>query len=215
VAAKAVMSCAVITVACYVSNRHHYTDPVARWEPDSHGRLTRAAIELFAERGFEQTTALDVAQRARVTERTFYRYFTDKREVLFEGASQLQEAVVAHVASAPLSMTPIDAAGAAMQAAAAFLGSRRDYARERAAVITANPSLQERELLKLATLAAAVARALRDRGVPDRAAALAAETGVTVFKVGFDRWVGEDSAPDLAQCIREALDELRQLAAPA
>lgn len=173
----------------------------------------RAALELYAERGFEQTTALDVAQRAGVTERTFFRYFLDKREVLFDGSSQLKDAVVARVESAPRSMPPIEAAGTAMESAAAFLQDRRDYARQRAAVIASNPSLQERELLKLATLASAVAEALARRGVADQAAGLAAEASVAVFKVGFERWIGDDASGDLAQCIREALAQLRELTA--
>lgn len=188
---------------------------MARWEPDSRGRLTRAALELFAERGFDQTTALDVAQRAGVTERTFFRYFADKREVLFERSAELQAAAVNAIAAAPASMSSMDVVGGAMESAASLLRGRHDYARERAAVIAANASLRERELLKLSTLAAAVAAALRGRGVPDQAAALTAETGVTVFKIGFENWIDDESPGDLALCIREALVQLKALTAGA
>jgi hypothetical protein len=82
-------------------------------------------------------------------------------------------------------------------------------------VIAANPSLQERELLKLATLAGAMTEALHRRGVAKLAAGLAAETGVTVFKIGFETWIGDESTQDLAQCIREALDQLKSLTAGA
>jgi AcrR family transcriptional regulator len=186
---------------------------MGRWEPGARGRLTLAALELYAERGFEQTTVVDIAERAGVTERTFFRYFADKREVLFEGSSALQKHVVDAIAAMPPSSPPIDVAGAAMEGAASLLEQRRDYARQRAAVIAANPSLQERELLKLANLGLAAAEALRRRGVPDPAAGLAAETGITVFKIGFERWIGGTSTGSFAQCIREALDQLKALTA--
>lgn len=175
----------------------------------------RAAVELYEERGFERTTALQIAERAGVTERTFFRHFADKREVLFDGSNALQDAVVGAVAAAPSSMAPVEAVGSAMQSAASLLEDRRDDARRRAAVIAVNPSLQERELLKLATLAGAAAEALRRRGVADPAAAMAAEIGVTVFKIGFERWIGDESPGDLARCIRAALDQLKELTAGA
>jgi len=188
---------------------------MARWEPDARGRLTRAALELYAERGFDQTTAAEIAQRAGVTERTYFRHFADKREVLFASSTDLQDTVVRAIAAAPPSMSPIETVGTAMEVAESVLQDRRDHARRRAAVIAANPSLRERELLKLATLAGAAAEALRRRGVADPAAALAAETGVTVFKIGFDRWIDDKSTAGLAECIRKALDELRALTAAA
>lgn len=184
---------------------------MARWEPGAHGRLTQAALELYAERGFEQTTALEVAERAGVTERTFFRYFADKREVLFDGSNALQDAVVTVIDAAPAAMKPIDVVGIAMEAAAPVLEDRRDFARQRAAVIAANPSLHERELLKLATLAGAVADALRRRGLADPTATLAAETGVTVFKIAFEQWILGESNGDFRQCIREAISQLREL----
>ncbi|TQF69195.1 hypothetical protein FK531_10585 [Rhodococcus spelaei] len=76
---------------------------------------------------------------------------------------------------------------------------------------TANPSLQERELLKLATLGVASADALRHRGVPDPAAVLAAETGVTVFKVAFEEWIGEASSRDFPHCVHDTLEQIRVL----
>ena len=56
---------------------------MVRWEPGSAERLQKAALELFATRGFEQTTATEIAQSVGLTERTFFRHFSDKREVLF------------------------------------------------------------------------------------------------------------------------------------
>ena len=183
---------------------------MGRWEPDARGRLARAALELYAEAGFEQTTVADIAVRAGVTERTFFRYFADKREVLFDGSSALQQRVVDGVAAAPASLAPVDAVARAFEDAASLLEERRELSRQRAATIAANPSLQERELLKFAALGASVADALRARGVAGPAATLAAQTGVTIFRVGFEKWIAR-STGDLAQCIRETLEELKTL----
>src|ERR1700688_723738 len=168
-----------------------YDRPVGRWEPDAQGRLQQAALALYGERGFEQTTVAEIAKRAGLTERTFFRYFADKREVLFWGAGALQEFIVGTVASAPDSAAPIDAVAAALEAAGALFEERREGARQRQAVIAANAELQERELIKLASLASAVAAALRQRGVTDPAASLAAEAGIAVFRIAFDRWTSE------------------------
>jgi AcrR family transcriptional regulator len=124
---------------------------MARWEPDGRRRLEEAAFALYAERGFEQTTVAEIAERAGLTERTFFRHFADKREVLFAGASALQEALVTAVESAPGSLAPIDAAAAGIEAIAALLPERAT-AQRRQAIIAANAELRERELIKLASL---------------------------------------------------------------
>ena len=184
---------------------------MGRWQPDARGRLQRAALELYVERGFEETTVADIAERAGVTERTFFRHFADKREVLFDGSNELQRIVVTAVESAPASLPPLAVVGAAMVSVGPLLEERRPYSQKRSAAIASNASLQERELLKLSALAVAVSDALRRRGVAEPAASLVAETGVTVFKVGFERWVHDAGAPELAACIQEAIDELRAL----
>ena len=186
---------------------------MGRWKPDAGGRLIRAALELYGERGFDETTVADIAERAGVTDRTFFRYFADKREVLFDGANQLQDFVVGAIAAAPAGAAPIDVVADAFADVTALLEERRDFARQRAAVIAATPSLQERELLKLASLGAAAAETLRRRGVRDSAAGLAAETGVAVFRVGFERWIADPPAGTLDECIRAAVGELKALAA--
>src|SRR6266581_9385232 len=118
---------------------------MSRWEPNPRGRLEQAALELYIERGFEQTTVAEIAKRAGLTERTFFRHFADKREVLFAGTGTLQELLVSAVAGAPDSAAPMDAVAAALQAAGAVLQERRGYSRLRQAVIAANAGLQERE----------------------------------------------------------------------
>jgi AcrR family transcriptional regulator len=166
-------------------------------------------MELYIERGFEQTTVAEIAKRAGLTERTFFRYFVDKREVLFWGAGRLQELFVATIIESPESDAPIDAVANALEVAAALLQERRDYSRQRQAVINANTGLQERELIKLATLAVAITDALRQRGVKDPAASLTAEAGIAVFKIGFERWITATVQQDFPRLIRDSLDELR------
>ena len=114
-------------------------------------------MELYAERGFEQTTVAEIAKRAGLTERTFFRHFDDKREVLFWGAGSLQDLLVAAVSAAPAAAAPIEVVAAALEAAGDVLQERRERARQRQAIITANTELQERELIKLAALASAIA----------------------------------------------------------
>jgi AcrR family transcriptional regulator len=183
---------------------------MGRWEPGAGGRLEAAALELFSENGFERTTVAEIAARAGVTERTFFRYFTDKREVLFGGGPALQEFLVNQVAGAPDGTAPLDAIVGALKAAATeIFAERRDFARRRQAVIDSNTELQERELLKLAALTTALAAALRDRGTGEPSASLAAESGIAVFKTAFARWVGEDDPAGFGDTIAETLAELR------
>jgi AcrR family transcriptional regulator len=187
----------------------HYHSCMSRWEPNARGRLEEAALELYTERGFDETTVVEIAERAGLTERTFFRHFADKREVLFGGQDALLELFVNHIVDAPESISPIDAVGAALAAAGPVFEDRHKHARRRQAVIAANSRLQERELIKLASMAAAIAGALRRRGVADSAAKLTAEAGVDVFKVAFERWIDGGRRDQLPQYIRESLDELK------
>jgi AcrR family transcriptional regulator len=185
---------------------------MGRWEPGASGRLREAAMELYVERGFDQTTVADIAERAGVTARTFFRYFADKREVLFGGTAVLQETMVGALAGAPADASPLDAVAVALDAAADMLGENRDYARRRQAVIAAHPDLRERELIKMESLAVALAEALRERGVPDPRAGLAAEAGVAVFRVGWVRWL-DGPEGELRDVLRDGLAQLRALTA--
>jgi AcrR family transcriptional regulator len=186
-----------------------YHRAMGRWEPDARGRLAKAAMALYAEQGFEQTTVAEIAARAGLTERTFFRHFADKREVLFYGMEMLRDLLVRAVAAAPASATAMDAVGAAFETAGSVLQENPERVRLRDAIVSANAELRERELIKLAAFAAAVAGALHDRGVPEPAASLAAETGAAVFKVAFARWVREPGQPDFPGIYRELMEELR------
>ena len=186
---------------------------MSRWEPNARSRLAQAALQLFIERGFDQTTVAEIAGRAGLTERTFFRYFADKREVLFGGSADLQELLVRTVADQPATVAPLEAIAAALLAAGALLEERRDFARQRQVVIAAHDELRERELIKLAALAAALAKALRRRSISEPAASLAAEAGIAVFKVAFERWILDSNQGDLPQLIRESLTDLKVMTA--
>jgi AcrR family transcriptional regulator len=186
---------------------------MGRWKPDARARLEEAALALYSEHGFAQTTVAEIAERAGLTERTFFRYFADKREVLFSGAQVLQQQLVSALDNAPSSLSPIDAVGTAVEAIAALFEQRRDFARKRQAVISENAELQERERIKLASLASALADALRRRGVTDRPASFAAEMGVTVLRIAFERWINEKHDHGLARVMRESLNELKRVTA--
>jgi AcrR family transcriptional regulator len=175
-------------------------------------RLQEAAMDLFRKRGYENTTVAEIAESAGLTERTFFRHFEDKREVLFAGSDSLRELLANAVAAAPRSATPMAAVTLGIEAAAGvFNDERRTYARQRHAIIAANDELRERELIKLASLAAAIAGALRRRGVPDPAAGLAAEAGIGVFRVTFERWVDQKEARAWPALVRESVGQLRRL----
>ncbi|SFW70610.1 TetR family transcriptional regulator [Amycolatopsis australiensis] len=189
---------------------------MVRWEPGTAERLQKAALELFATRGFEQTTAAEIAQAVGLTERTFFRHFSDKREVLFHGQQQLEQAFLDGVAAAPAEATPLEVVASALRSAAAFFpDERRPHSRARQSVIDRNPALQEREQHKLTTLATTVAAALRARGVDDLAATLAAESGATVFGIAFGRWLRDGEERSLADLATDVLDELLTLAEQA
>ncbi|MCK2218794.1 TetR/AcrR family transcriptional regulator [Actinomadura sp. ATCC 31491] len=187
---------------------------MGRWEPNARGRLEEAALELFGERGYEQTTVAEIARRAGLTERTFFRHFADKREVLFGGSTLLHERLTEAVAAAPEPVAPMAAIAAALDVAGVILQERRERARRRQAVVLAHAELRERELIKLASLSAALAGALRERGVPEPAASLAAEAGMAVFRVAFERWADDPACDaDLREVMRATMTELRSVTA--
>ncbi|WP_405865970.1 TetR/AcrR family transcriptional regulator [Streptomyces sp. NBC_00005] len=186
---------------------------MGRWEPNARERLAKAALELYSERGYEQTTVAEIAKLAGLTERTFFRHYADKREVLFGGSMALQELFVHTVTEAPESAAPIDVMAAALETVSEVFVGRREYSRQRYAVIAANAELQERELIKLASLASALTDALRLRGVAEPAASLTAEAGIAVFKVGFERWIAAAEERTMSHFMRESLDELKAVTA--
>lgn len=209
------MSDADITIPPDVSFCNHigYHRLMGRWEPDARGRLEQAALDLFEERGYGRTTVEDIAARAGLTERTFFRYFTDKREVLFSGSGALETLIVETIGAAPQSVAPLTAVTRAFEALAPWLESRRDYARKRRRVIAAHAELGERELIKLSTIAAAIATILRKRGLAAPTAALVAQTGIAIFKNAFERWDDDTRAQNFAVHVGAAVAALQEATA--
>src|SRR4051812_47007052 len=165
---------------------------MVRWEADGRERLAKAALELYTQRGFDETTVAEIAHAAGLTERTFFRHFADKREVLFGGQDAFQAGFIEAIAAAPGGAAPLDiVAAGVLEGSAMFTTERRPYSLQRQAVISAHPELRERELLKMAALAGALGAALRARDVAEPSATLAAEPGVVVFRVAWSQWLAD------------------------
>lgn len=186
---------------------------MSRWKPDAAGRLTKAALTLFEQQGYDETTVAEIAAEAGLTKRTFFRYFSDKREVLFSGSHELEHRWLEAVAAAPADATPRATIEAGLDAVAEMFVDRHAFARTRARIINPNPELQERELIKLQNLAGAIEDALRERGLSQNAAILASQAGVTVFHVAFARWVEQDDPTAFRRLMDESLEELRSVTA--
>jgi AcrR family transcriptional regulator len=185
---------------------------MGRWQPDARARLQEAALALYSERGYDETTVAEIAERAGLTKRTFFRYFADKREVLFWGSELLEQLMVAAIEAAPEPASALGLIGAALDAAATRFEEVREFAPQRRRIIASSPELQERELIKGASLTAGMARALRARGFSDTAAALAAHTGTTIMHVAFEQWADDPNQTPYQHIARDALAQLRELA---
>jgi len=186
---------------------------MARWEPNTRERLEQAALDLFTEHGYDRTTVAEIAERAGLTKRTFFRYFADKREVLFWGQGELIRLFGEGIAGTPADATPFEAVGGALAAVAPVFGRERlARARQRTPVVAANTDLVERELLKRTKLVAAMREALAARGVGEPVATVAAELGALAFGTTFARWVELGDQRDFAALAAETLSELRTAA---
>lgn len=183
---------------------------MSRWKPNALERLREAAIELFEERGYEGTTVADISSRAGLTERTFFRYFSDKREVLFSGSEELGAVFAGAMASAPKTLAPLEVVAAAFEAASPLFEPRRASALRVRAIVAAHPELRERELMKTTMLAKTIASGLQARGAPETTAALLALTGLAVFQTALERWISDAAKRDLAYHVRDALLALRR-----
>lgn len=184
---------------------------MSRWEPDARGRLERAALDLFAQRGYDQTTVEQIAAVAGVTKRTFFRHFADKREALFGGSGRFLQLFLDSLEVAPRDATPFQSLSTTLEGVGGRLGAERDVVRRRQAVILANVALQERELAKMAAVADALAGALQERGLPEMMSRVTAEVTAAVFRAAFEHWLATDEG-ELIDSVREALDAVRTFA---
>ncbi|QHC33005.1 MULTISPECIES: TetR/AcrR family transcriptional regulator [unclassified Streptomyces] len=183
---------------------------MARWQPDAPGRLAAAALDLFEERGYENTTVIEIAERAGLTKSTFFRYFPDKREVLFDRGT-VTGVLVEGIASAPPTAGPLDVVAEALDALGRtfFTAERREYSGRRQAVLNANTELREREALKRIDLTASMIEALNRRGLPLLTARVAAQLGTLVWEIAYDRWIDTGNSEDFGPLARQALAEVR------
>jgi len=189
---------------------------MARWQPGTRERLQSVSLHLFAEQGFERTTVAEIAAAAEVTERTFFRHFDDKREVLFAGQEDFVAMFLDPIVAAPAGTPTLELVSRALEGTAAlFTDERRAWSRMRQPIIEAEPSLRERELGKLATLTVRIGEALRERGIGEPGATLAAEMTVTVFHLSFQQWIAPGEDRSLQALTRERLDALTALVAPS
>jgi AcrR family transcriptional regulator len=185
---------------------------MARWEPNTRERLVRAALDLFTEQGYDATTVSEIAERAGgLTKMTFFRYFPDKREVLFAAGQELHSRLLADaIAAVPGPATPLQAVAAGLDAVTAtFTDDRRELAARLRAVIAASAELRERAVFKRAGLTEALREALATRGVPELTASLAAELGIGAYYRAFDQWADPASEQTLTELTRQALGQLR------
>jgi AcrR family transcriptional regulator len=186
---------------------------MARWEPGARERLVLAALDLFTEQGYDDTTVAQIAERAGVTKSTFFRHFPDKRELLVAGQDALSQLLAEGIAEAPAQAGPLDAVAAGLRRASDSMGPlNREIGPRLKAAVAASAELRERDALKSVGLAAAMTTALVERGVPETTAALAGELGMLAFKRGYAAWV-EDDRVDLAAHTLAALRDLREASA--
>ncbi|GAA5149455.1 TetR/AcrR family transcriptional regulator [Pseudonocardia eucalypti] len=187
---------------------------MGRWQPGARERLEQAALDLFLEQGFTETTVPQITARAGLTTRTFFRHFADKREVLFAGEELVPEQVAHLMAQAPQSLGPMEliTKGLAPTAAEIFQGRGLDYLLRRRAAIDAEPALHERELRKFSLMSKALEQGFRDRGIDDLTAQLAAEIAVTTLRIAVTRWLNQHGDPDLPTTINQTLAAIRHLA---
>ncbi|MCI0141264.1 TetR/AcrR family transcriptional regulator [Arthrobacter bambusae] len=181
-----------------------------RWKPDARERFVVAALHLFTEQGYDETTVAEIADRAGLTKSTFFRHFSDKREVLAAGQETLSRLLAGGIAAAPAGASPLSAVDAGLAHAASTMTSfNRELGPRLEAVIATSSELQERAALKRVGMAAAMADALRDRGIEETIAIMAAELGVLAFKAGFEAWTAEGNKQSLGQLTSAALHRLR------
>lgn len=186
---------------------------MGRWQPGTRERLERAALDLFLEQGFTETTVPQITARAGLTTRTFFRHFADKREVLFSGEESVPDRIAHLMTEAPPSLGPMELIDACLAPAATqiFEGRSLDYVLRRRAVIDAEPALHERELRKFSLLSQALEQGFRDRGVDDLSARVAAELAVTIFRIAVTRWLEQRGETDLPDVINETSAAVRHL----
>jgi len=181
---------------------------MARWEPQAAERLRTAALELFLEHGYDSVTVAQITERAGLTRRTFSRYFSDKRDVLFAGSERLPPALADALLRADRSLPPFAALVRAITEVGEQLPGQAALAAQRRTIVQQSTELRERAGTKFAEATDALAEALRQRGTPAASAALLAEVGTALFRSAFERWTDEPGRASFGDHVRAAAAEL-------
>jgi AcrR family transcriptional regulator len=185
---------------------------MSRWAPDAALRLEGAALELFAEQGYSATTVPQIAARADLTTRTFFRHFADKREVLFLREREFPTVVATLLAAAPPALTPLQLTMFGFETIAAQqFGLWRDSIAARRRIIRSDEGLRERELLKSSMLSEAIRHALTEAGIANEEATLVAAFGVLVFDVSLGDWLEGPADRPLVDVLRATLTRMQRL----
>jgi AcrR family transcriptional regulator len=182
---------------------------VARWDPGTEERLIKAALGLFTDRGYDNVTVAQIAERAGITRRSYFRYFPDKREVLFAGSDRLPLEVHRAVLADDKTASPLAAVLNALAHVGTHLVEHVAHSAERRAVIEASAELAERERTKLAAVATAIYEALVERQVETRTATLVAQLATITFKNAFDDWIDAHESRDFASCLHAVAEQVR------
>jgi AcrR family transcriptional regulator len=181
---------------------------VPRWDPEAEARLRDAALQLCVEHGYDNVTVTQITERAGLTRRTFSRYFTDKRDVLFAGSERLPGAVAEIIRAVDPGLPPFAVLLVAFEQVGKLLAEFLPNAAQRRAVIESSPELLERERTKMAAITVAATTALRDRGTPEPDATLLARVGVALFQTTFAHWADHPTDTDYPALVRETAAKL-------
>ena len=180
---------------------------MGRWEPGAEQRLQQAAMTLFLERGYDNVTVAEIAERASLTRRTFFNHFSDKREIFSSGAEAFRASVAAHLAAADDDLPALETAVSALSHAGAGIANYRQYAAQVRTIIASAPELQERELSKLALVTAVICEHLERRGTDPRTATIAAKLAGAAFSIAWEDCITEQQQP-FEDLMRRAVHDL-------
>ncbi len=179
---------------------------MGRWEPNARGRLLHAAVELFTERGYDATTAAQIAERAGLTKTTLFRLFADKREILFQGQETLVTLAVEAVRTTPPQTAPLQVLQTAILAlCSVHTTERRDTGRQLDVILSSSPELQERAAFKRFAITNALHRALATRLGDVRRAGVLADVGVRAYYDGFASWIASHEDGPLSDAVTTEL----------
>jgi AcrR family transcriptional regulator len=176
--------------------------------------LRQAALELFAAQGFDATTTEEIAERAGVSVRTFFRYFPTKELVLFHGRYDFMQTFATGLQAQPESVSDVEAMRAAFLASSPGFADRRKALRLYERAVASSHTLRGREQIlqfdDIHTIAEAIGRRRGD-AQPDEACALLAAIGLLTYRRALGRWLAGPDSGDFADLIADEFDLLEVL----